>query len=110
MVRGSSVRQAGHSPALAYEKEAPLSERLCEEKVIRHNLILSFLILLDSDIFMGLSPSEGLIVKNAWWFLSSLLIAMFILYPFLLRNFRFASRYVFPLVSFLVLGYLYNTK
>ena len=60
--------------------------------------------------FVDLSPSEGLIAKNAWWFLSSLLIAMFILYPFLLRNFRFASRYVFPLVSFLVLGYLYNTK
>ena len=51
MVRSSPVSRAGHSPAPAHEKEAPLSKRLSGDKVIRLNSILSFLILLDFGIY-----------------------------------------------------------
>ena len=47
----SPVSRVGHSPDSAHEKEAPLSERLVREKVIRLVSILSFLILLDSGIY-----------------------------------------------------------
>ena len=51
VVRSLPVRRAGHSPASVHKKEAPLSERLGGEKVIRLDSIPSFLILLFSGIY-----------------------------------------------------------
>ena len=42
---------------------------------------------------------------GASWYLSAMLIAMFILYPILLKNYRFAVKIVFPLIAVLLLGY-----
>lgn len=51
VMRGSPDSHAGHSPAPAHEKKAPLSKRLGGEKVIRLDSILSFLILSISGIY-----------------------------------------------------------
>ena len=57
--------------------------------------------------FMGLNSSQtGLYVGNTWY-LSSMLIAIFLLYPLLLRRRKFAAAVVFPAVALFVLGYLY---
>ena len=43
------------------------------------------------------------------WYLSSMLIAMFILYPILLRNYRFGVKIILPLLALFILGYEYVT-
>ena len=43
------------------------------------------------------------------WYLSAMLIGMFILYPLLRKNFDVFSKIVAPLVSVLILGYMFKT-
>lgn len=40
------------------------------------------------------------------WYLSVMLIAMFLLYPLLIKNYEFFVRWVAPVVSLLILGYM----
>lgn len=55
--------------------------------------------------YTGLVQKIGLYVGNTW-FLSSLSIALFILYPILLKSFEWSSKYIFIIFSLFVLGYL----
>lgn len=43
------------------------------------------------------------------WFLSSMIIAIFILFPILAKSYHTASKIIFPIVSLFILGYLYKT-
>ena len=62
-----------------------------------------------SLIFMGLvgNSSVGHYVGNTWY-LSSMIIAMFILYPMLLKGKSFSTRILFPLLSVFGLALIYN--
>ena len=59
--------------------------------------------------FMGLNGSAGFYVGNTWY-LSAMLIAIFLLYPLLLRNYKFSVEIVFPFFSLFILGYLLATN
>lgn len=59
--------------------------------------------------FMGLNRNSMSLYVGNTWYLSAMLIAMFILYPLLLKSFAFSTKILFPLVSMFSLGYLYNT-
>jgi len=43
------------------------------------------------------------------WFLSSMIIAIFILFPILTKSYHIASKIIFPIASLFILGYLYKT-
>jgi peptidoglycan/LPS O-acetylase OafA/YrhL len=47
-------------------------------------------------------------INHIEWFLSAMLIGMFILYPLLRKNFDVASKIIAPLVSILILGYMFQ--
>ena len=55
--------------------------------------------------FTGITKHTGLYVGNTW-FLSSMIIALFILYPIFLRNYEWASKYLAPVFCLFGLGYL----
>lgn len=59
--------------------------------------------------FIGLCHDyTGLYVGNTWY-LSAMVIAMFLLYPMLLKQYEFHSKITFPVISVFILGYLYKT-
>ncbi len=60
--------------------------------------------------FFGINGVSTANYINSTWFLSAMLIAMFILYPILLRNHRFAVKIVFPILTLFILGYEYTTN
>ena len=47
---------------------------------------------------------------QATWFLSAMLVAMFVLYPILLRNYRFGVKIIFPILTLFLLGYEYSVN
>ena len=55
--------------------------------------------------FFALNYDTVSFYVGATWYLSAMLIAMLILYPILLRNYRFAVKIVFPLIAIFLLGY-----
>ena len=57
--------------------------------------------------FFGITELSTAYYINSTWFLSAMLIAMFILYPILLRNYRFGVKVVFPILTLFLLGYEY---
>ena len=59
--------------------------------------------------FMGLNNCSVELYVGNTWYLSAMLIAIFMLYPLLLKNFDFSTKILFPLVSMFILGYLYST-
>lgn len=60
--------------------------------------------------FMAFTEKSTSYYIYATWFLSAMLIAMFVLYPILLRNYRFGVKVVFPILTLFLLGYEYATK
>ena len=72
-------------------------------KKLLGNLLLS--IPTFSLTFNGLTSQIGLYVGNTW-FLSSLVIASFILFPLLLQSFDVFSKIVLPIVALVCLSYL----
>ena len=58
--------------------------------------------------FMGFANKIGWYVPNTW-FLSSLLIASFILYPFLIGKYDISSKILCPLIAMFIIGYSYLT-
>lgn len=80
---------------------------------IQHTSLKTILIKWFSSIpnftlaFMAVDgDSTGLYVGNTWY-LSAMIIAMFILYPILLNNYQRASKWLFPLISIFGFGYMY---
>ena len=59
--------------------------------------------------FMGLGRLAGLDVGGSWY-LSAMLIAIFLLYPLLLRHYKFTVEIVFPFLAVFILGYLIVTN
>lgn len=59
--------------------------------------------------FMAFTGRDASFYVYTTWYLSAMLIAMFILYPFLLRNYRFAVKIIFPILTIFLLGYGYVT-
>lgn len=55
--------------------------------------------------FFALNYDTASFYAGATWYLSAMLIAMLILYPILLRNYRFAIKIIFPLIAIFILGY-----
>lgn len=60
--------------------------------------------------FMAFTEKSTSYYIYATWFLSAMLIAMFVLYPILLRNYRFGVKVIFPILTLFLLGYEYATK
>lgn len=58
--------------------------------------------------FMGFANDIGWYVQGTW-FLSSLLIASFILYPFLIGKYDISSKIMCPLIAMFIIGYSYIT-
>ena len=57
--------------------------------------------------FLGLNNNlRSLYVPNTWY-LSALLISSFVLFPFLIYKFDTSTKILFPIVSMLILGYVY---
>ncbi len=61
-------------------------------------------------IFMGLNQDTGRLPISGIWYLSAMVIAMFILYPWILKNYKFAVKWLFPVLSLFLTGYLYHTN
>ena len=59
--------------------------------------------------FMGLNYSHASLYVGNTWYLSCMVIAMFLLYPMLLKFYDFSTKYIFPLISMFILGYMFNT-
>lgn len=60
-------------------------------------------------VFLGLNRDGMTMYVGGTWYLSAMVIAMFILYPLLLKQFRLSTKVIFPLMSIFLLGYLCNT-
>ncbi len=59
--------------------------------------------------FLGFNNNSKTLHVGSTWYLSAMIIAMFILFPFLLKNFHISSKLFFPAMSMFVMGYLYET-
>ena len=55
--------------------------------------------------FFALEEIDTSYYVHSTWFLSAMLIAMFVLYPILIRHFRFSVKIVFPILTIFLLGY-----
>ena len=60
--------------------------------------------------FMGLDKAEGSLYVGNTWYLSAMLIAIFLLYPLLLRQYKFSVEIIFPVISLFLLGYQFATN
>lgn len=58
--------------------------------------------------FFGLNFSCPFLYESTSWYLSVMLISMFILYPVLVKDREMAVKIIFPVVSLFLLGYLYQ--
>ncbi len=58
--------------------------------------------------FMGLNYRTVTFYVGNTWFLSAMMIAMFILYPLILRNYKYSSKLVCPLMALFLLAYTYS--
>lgn len=59
-------------------------------------------------LLVQMSGLGGQYINHIEWYLSAMLIGMFILYPLLRKNFDVFSKIVAPLVAVLILGYMYR--
>ena len=84
--------------------------------LIKHERLMSIAYSFLSSIptftlsFMALNRNDVYLYVGNTWFLSALLISILILYPILLRNYKYATKIVFPMISLFVLGYQYATN
>ena len=60
--------------------------------------------------FFGISGLSTAYYVNSTWFLSAMLIAMLVLYPILLRNYRFGVKVIFPILTLFLLGYEFTSN
>lgn len=60
-------------------------------------------------IFVNMTGLIYLRINGATWYLSSMLLAIIIIYPFLRKYFEFFSRVAAPVIAFILLGYLLKT-
>ncbi len=84
--------------------------------ILRRNGFKQFLLFIIRGLpqitltFMGLCHDyTGLYVGNTWY-LSAMIIAIFLLYPFILKNRETSTKLVFPLLTMAFLCYLYKNN
>ncbi len=82
--------------------------------ILRHNNFQQMLLFMIRGLpqvtltFMGLCHDyTGLYVGNTWY-LSAMIISIFLLYPFILKNRETSTKLLFPLLTMVILGYLYK--
>ena len=56
---------------------------------------------------VGVVAKSDLYISGQW-FLSAMILAIFILYPILLKDYNLATKIIFPCISIFLMGYLYN--
>lgn len=59
--------------------------------------------------FLGYNNSTKALHVGSTWYLSAMVIAIFILFPLLLKNFHGFTKLVFPVASMFIVGYLSET-
>ena len=60
-------------------------------------------------VYMGLNyGNEGFRITGMWY-LSAMVIALFLLYPWALKNYDFALKWLYPVISLFIIGYLYHS-
>ena len=59
--------------------------------------------------FLGLDRGASSLYVSNTWYLSAMLLSIFLLYPLLLRHYKFSVEILFPILSLFLLGYLYST-
>ena len=60
--------------------------------------------------FMALNESAVSLYVGNTWYLSAMLIAIFLLYPLLLWQYKYSVEIIFPLLSLFINGYLFATN
>ena len=60
--------------------------------------------------FLAINGAKTSYYLQSTWFLSAMLIAMFVLYPILIRNYRYGVKIIFPILTLFLLGYEYTTN
>lgn len=60
--------------------------------------------------FMALNESAVSLYVGNTWYLSAMLIAIFLLYPLLLWQYKFSVEIVFPFLSLFIIGFLFETN
>ena len=78
--------------------------------VEKYTVTESFMALIDSIpsiLLIQMTGFKGIVFNHIEWYLSSMLIGIAIIYPFLKKYYDSFVKYVAPLVALLVLGYLY---
>lgn len=75
-------------------------------KIIVSNLIKSIPTI--TLTFMGINNNYRTLYVGNTWFLSAMFIAMFLLFPLLLRWFEYTTKLVLPIFALFILGYIYG--
>ena len=57
---------------------------------------------------MGISTSNIVLFVGGSWYLSAMILSLFILYPLLLRSYSYSSTVIFPLISMGLIAHLYQ--
>ena len=60
-----------------------------------------------SMTFMVLNYDTMTLYVGNTWYLSIMIVSMFVLYPFLLKDYNISTKLVFPVLSLFLLGYVY---
>lgn len=58
---------------------------------------------------LHMSGFGNIYINHIEWYLSVMIIGMFVIYPLLRRNYDVFSKIVAPLIAFFILGYMYKT-
>ncbi len=99
----------------AYYVCAVLTQLVVRYVIINHMTIKTAVKSLLSSIptftltFFGLDYSARSLYVGNTWYLSVMIICMFLLYPLLLKSYDTVSKVVFPLIALFALGYLFET-
>lgn len=98
-----------------YYTAAVLLQVLVRFVLLRHDRIVKVIYQFLGSIptftltFMGLNNNRRFLYVGNTWYLSAMLIAIFLLFPLLLRHYDFSVKIVFPLIALFVIGYVYGT-
>ena len=59
--------------------------------------------------FLGLNTDRNVFYTRGMWYVSAMILALIVLYPCMLYRFSFSTRWLFPVISVILLRYMYTT-
>ena len=59
--------------------------------------------------FLWLHTDTNIFYNRGMWYVSAMLLALIVLYPIMQRHFSFSTKWIFPVVSVILLRFLYTT-